>query len=494
LPPFETVMRLPSSFICLFFVFGLEGRLFANPDSLIPNPTEKNNLRFDLSSDGKRFFQVTFLNQTWLRFNESNPGSTLFGKPVDNTIDIGLRRTRIQLYGQITNRTFLYFQFGQNNFNNTYAALPTVSNGAQVYGNRKFAAFFHDALCEFNVFTGKNSDALKIGSGLTIMNGLSRFSQPSISSIVTLDVPVFLQYSVDQIDEFDRRLAVYARGQLGKLDYRFYVSNPFPITSNGSTPAALDTNATFVNFLAIPEGKNPGIHNQLGGYVSWNFFDKENHVTPYMSGTYLGSKKILAIALGGVYQKSATWYRKKNATTMQMDTLFADMLHVGAEVFLDCPVNKEKQSAVQAFAGYYVTNYGPNYLRYNGLMNPATGFNSSTTNYLQKNSFGNAFPMFGTGSVAYFQFAWLFGKSKNPSLAELGQWMPFCSVQYSNYDALQHQKMILFDTGVNWLIKQHQSKISVDFQNRPTYYKDTNGKIIQGARKNCIILQYQIFI
>ena len=40
-------------------------------------------------------------------------------------------------------------------------------------------------------------------------NGLSRFSQPSIGTIVTMDVPVFAQATVDQTDEFSRKLSVY---------------------------------------------------------------------------------------------------------------------------------------------------------------------------------------------------------------------------------------------------------------------------------------------
>ncbi|MGZ3867434.1 MAG: hypothetical protein ACXVC2_13035, partial [Bacteroidia bacterium] len=170
-------------------------------------PKEKSALKFNLNEDGSHFFQATFLNQTWLRWNESNEGTTLFNKYSPTTFDIGLRRTRVQLFGQITDRVFIYFQFGQNNFNNT-AGYPST--------NRKVAAFFHDALCEYKLTKGNQ---LKIGSGLTVLNGLSRFAQPSVGTIMTLDVPVFAQYSVDQIDQFDRRLAVYARGQLGKLDY-----------------------------------------------------------------------------------------------------------------------------------------------------------------------------------------------------------------------------------------------------------------------------------
>ncbi len=449
-----------------------------------PAPKEKSALKFNLNEDGSRFFQVTFLNQTWLRFNESNEGTMLFGKSAPNTFDIGLRRTRIQMFGQITEHAFLYMQFGQNNFNNTYA----YSNS----GNRKFAAFFHDAVCEYKVGKGNH---LKLGGGLTVTTGVSRFSQPSIGTIMTLDVPVFLQYGVDQNDQFDRKLAVYARGQVGKLDYRMFIANPFPINSNGSAPPAIGKNAVFVNPLVFPangsNSKNPGINNQYGGYFAWNFFDNENHTTPYMTGTYLGTKKIWNIAIGGTYQKAATWYLKQDtAGGPYVDTTFADMMHLGIETFLDMPLNKDKGTMISAFAGYYSTNYGYNYLRYNGLMNPATG--TSATNLVSGSAFGNAIPMFGTGQVAYAQIGYLLPKKL---LGDgHGQLMPFASAQYANYQALQNKTMLMFDLGFNWLIKGHTAKLSMDYQNRPTFRLDANGDVQAGSRKSCLIIQYQINI
>lgn len=442
---------------------------------------EKNALKFNINEDGSHFFQVTFLNQTWVRYNQSNDSTTQFNKYAPTTTDIGLRRTRIQLFGQINDRTFIYFQFGQNNFNSAY----------NYTSNRKLAAFFHDALCEFKV-TKKNQ--LKIGGGLTVLNGLSRFSQPSVGTIMTLDVPVFLQYSVDQIDQFDRRLAVYARGQLGKLDYRFYTSNPFPISSNGAITPPIGKNATFVNTAAFNTNtvnpKNPGINNQFGGYVAYNFFENEGHTTPYMTGTYLGAKKVWNIAIGGVYQKNATWFLAQNATTNAFtDTTLANMIHFSIESFLDLPLNKEKGTAISAFGGYYNTNYGYNYLRYNGIMNPATG--GTAKRMVQSNAYGNSIPMFGTGQLAYAQVGFLLPKKllgeKN------GQLMPYASAQYADYGALQHKVMVLFDVGFNWLIKGHNSKISVDYQNRPTYSLDAINDIVVGNRKGSITLQYQIF-
>ena len=458
----------------IFYVFS-GGVISQNSDSIKIAPKEKTALKFNINNDGSHYFQVTFLNQTWIRFNESNDSSTLFNKNAPNTFDIGLRRTRIQMFGQITDRTFIYFQFGQNNFNNTY----------NYTGNRKIAAFFHDALCEFKV-TNKNQ--LKIGGGLTVMNGLSRFSQPSVGTIMTLDLPVFLQYSVDQIDQFDRRLAVYARGQVRKIDYRVYLANPFPVTSNGLTPPNISRNATFVNPISYSGGNGPGIRNQYGGYVAYNFFENETHTTPYMSGTYLGSKKIWNIAAGGVYQANALWYLSPDANGIYKDTSFANMIHFGVETFLDFPVNKDEGSALNAFAGYYNMNYGKNYIRYNGLMNPATG--SIAKHMVQSNAYGNAFPMFGTGQIVYAQLGYLF--PKNLLGEKNGQLMPYASIQYSDLQGLQHKAMIVFDTGLNWLVKGHNSKISINYQNRPTYYLNNINDVIPGKRKSAVTFQYQI--
>ncbi len=436
---------------------------------------EKSALKFNMNADGSHYFQAIFMNQTWLRYNESNDGTTLFSKNAPSTFDIGLRRTRIQMFGQINDRTFIYFQFGQNNFNNAY----------NYTSNRKIAAFFHDAVCEYKL---SKKNQLKVGAGLTIMNGLSRFSQPSVGTIMTLDVPVFLQYSVDQIDQFDRRLAIYARGQLGKLDYRMYMSNPFPINSSGATPPALGKSATFVNVNAFPNGHGPGINNQFGGYFAYNIFENESHNTPYMTGTYLGTKKVWNVAIGGVYQKSATWFLAPDTSGAYKDTTYANMMHFSFETFLDMPLNKEKGTAISAFAGYYNTNYGKNYLRYNGIMNPATA--STATNMVQSNAYGNSFPMFGTGSVVYAQVGLLLPKKL---LGEgHGHLMPFASAQYADYEALQHKPMLLFDAGLNWFIKGHNSKISMNYQNRPTYSVDANSNIKPGARKSCLIVQYQI--
>lgn len=425
---------------------------------------QSKELRWNLSEDGKQYFKVTLLNQTWIRFNESNTGTTVVGESTKQTMDMGLRRTRIQMFGQIAPRTFMYFQFGQNNFN-FLAGYPN--------GNRKIQPFFHDALGEYQVF--KDKEYLKIGAGLTMGNGLSRFTQPSISSILTLDAPVFAQATTDQIDEFGRKLSLYARGQVGKIDYRVLMSDPFPISSNGQTPAPLQQYATFAQ---------KGHHKQYQGYVMYQFLEHESNTTPYMTGTYLGKKSVFNIAAGFITQKNATWTREALST----DTVYHNMNLFAIESFLDKPLNAEKGTAISAYLGYFNYDFGKNYLRYNGIMNPANATTQPITGVSGATQ-GNAFPMFGTGNIVYGQVGYLLPKSL---LGDKGQLQPYASLMHANFERLS-DPMNVFDIGANWLISGHNSKISIDYQNRPNY-KMNGSEIVKDKRRSCIMLQYQVFI
>ena len=422
-------------------------------------------LKIKLNESGTRYFQATFLNQIWVRSNESNPGTTIDGSVQGQSFDIGLRRTRMQLMGQITDRTFLYFQFGQNNFNAQYNSTS----------NRKIAPFFHDALGEYRI---SSANQLKIGGGLSIISGLSRFSQPSIGTITTMDVPVFAQTTVDQIDQFSRKLSIYARGQIGHFDYRVILSDPFPITSNGQTPPAISSVANFAQ---------KGHSLQQQGYLIYQFFDHENHTTPYMTGSYLGSKKIVNVAAGMIFQPNAMW-----AKSAIGDTLYQDMRHFALETFVDIPLNKSRHSALSAYLGYFNTNYGTNYLRYNGVMNPATGTTLTANNSIsgQGPVYGNSYPMFGTGHVVYTQVGYLL-PSKTASMAN--RIMPYGAVTIASYDRLGGNPATTINLGVNYYLQGNKSKLSLDYQSRPSF-ETKNGEVISGQRLSTLTLQFQLFI
>ena len=423
-------------------------------------PKEIEEMRIKLNEDGSHYLKATFLNQVWLRFNDSNPGTLVLNDPTQHTVDIGLRRTRFQLYGQLTDHVFFYFQFGQNNFN-------YLSQNAS---NRKLQAFFHDALGEYRF--KKGSEKLILGGGLTITNGLSRFSQPSVSTIMTMDVPVFAQATVDQTDEFSRKLSVYARGQLGKFDYRVVMSDPFPVTTNGQPLPTLSSNATFAQ---------DGHHKQYQGFFLWNFFDKEAHTTPYMTGTYLGKKKIFNLEAGIISQKNATETSPDAGVTKE----FHPMNLWSVAAFYDAPINTEKGSAFNAYLGFFDLNYGKGYLRYNGIMNLANGLSTGFPSASQ----GNSFPMFGTGQVIYTQVGYLM---KKDLLGEgNGTLMPYASLMSAKYDRLNDQ-MNVYNVGLNWLMKGHSSKLTLDYQLRPTF-EQQGTELVKTSTRGQAVLQYQLF-
>lgn len=433
-------------------------------------------LRYNLNESGSHFFKANFLVQAWLRQTELNDGSKINNKNYDNAFDIGIRRARMVLDGQITDRAYIYFQLGMNNFNAAYNSATTTS--------RKNGQFFiHDAVGDYRLSKGNQ---LKVGGGLTITNGLSRFSQPSITTIMTLDVPVTLQATTDQTDIFSRKLSVYARGQIKKFDYRILLSDPFPVSSNGA--AVSGPKVDVAQFSPI------GNNKQVQGYLMYQFFEHEQNNTPYMQGTYLGKKKVFNIASGAVYQKNASWYSTKGGPrgATGTDTIYNDMFLVSLESYLDMPLNQENGTAISAFLGGYYTDYGKNYLRYNNAMNPATGTTAGNqVTGVSGSTAGNAYPMFGTGKVLYAQLGYLLPKTL---LGESGQLMPYASIQHANYDRLGGHSMDIIDAGVNLFMKGHKAKVSLDYQNRPTYTQSADGTINAGTRKGSVILQFQLFI
>ncbi|REA62425.1 hypothetical protein DSL64_09215 [Dyadobacter luteus] len=432
----------------------------------------KNDIRYNLNNSGSHYVKVTFTNQTWLRLNDNNPGTTVLSNPENQTFDIGLRRTRMQLFGQITDRIFFYTQFGMNNFNKI-SAFPAYNKAGNA-SNRKVAAFFHDALGEYEVYR-KGTSFVRFGGGLTIVNGLSRFSQPSIGTIMTMDVPVFAQATVDQTDIFSRKLAVYSRGQIGKFNYRLGLADPFPVETSGGVPAALGVNSVF----AQKKHKK-----QIDGLLIYNFFDTEDNTTPgYMTGTYLGKRKVLNLEAGFITQKNATW-RREGA-----DTLYSSMNLWSVAAYADMPLNKAKGTAVSGYLGYFSTDYGKGYLRYNNSMNPATGTTQPIAGV--SGTHGNAYPMFGTGSVIYAQAGYKF---KDGLLGSQGTLMPFASLQSADYDRLT-DVMNLYNVGVNWLIKGQNGKLTLNYENRPIYKASTvPNELAKDGRKGAWILQYQISI
>jgi hypothetical protein len=420
---------------------------------------QDKELKIFLNDAQTHYIRGTGLGQIWVRHTNFNPGSTVFGTPKESGFDVGLRRVRYQVFGQLTDKVFIYTQFGINSFGSL--------------SSRKPGLFLHDVTAEYAVIPSK----LTIGAGLHGVNGTVRYASSSVGTILGLDLPFIEEATNDISDQFVRMLGVYAKGQVGQLDYRFSISNPFPIQT------ALNPVPT------LPEGvinqayfspNAPELKYQ--GYVMWQFWDKESNQFPYMVGTYLGKKKVLNIGSGFATQSNAVEYR----ATTQGAKILAPSKQFGVDIFMDRPLDSSKGTALTAYAAYINYDFGPNYIRNGGAINVANGINASGS----ANGPGNNFPLIGTGKVYYVQAGYLMRKDL---LGDSGTLQPYAQLIISDYEKVA-QPFTVYDIGVNWLQAGHRSKLSLDYQSRPILAQGITEKLIKNSaepRKGMLVMQYQ---
>lgn len=428
-----------SSFLLVLFFLASQP---VSSQQRLSNPV----VRFNLNDSATHYLQFNGMAQIWLRHTQMDPGTTIFGSPSDSYSDISLRRLRLSVYGQLTDQVSVFLLFGQNNFN---------------YHSEKFAgAFFHDALVEYKIIGNK----LSAGGGLTAWGGPTRYASPAIGTIMSVDAPLYQQATNGVNDQFLRKLSLYIKGQLGRLDYRLAIAQPFNVegapfvTSEPASPWF-----TFSN--EIPE-------KQFLGYVKYMFLDAEDNRTPYHAGTYLGEKSIFNIGAGFVHQANALWALNPDGTISR-----ESMTLIGADVFLDKPV--ATNANLTAYASVTSTSYGSGFIRYVGVNNAATGGTAETPG-----NYGNGFPMHGNGTVSYFQLGYLFGRD---ILLRNGKLLPFIAVQYGDYDRLS-KAMILYETGFSYLFQgTHRTKLGIMYQNRPVYAETTDALRFDGRRGMTVI-------
>ena len=424
----------------------------------LPSQRFKDGLKIYLNDDSTRYIKATGLAQIWLRYNDNNPGSTIYGTPKKETFDVGLRRVRYQIMSQVNKRVFFYTQVGINSVNSLSV--------------RKTGLFFHDVTAEYAV----HKNYLTIGGGLSGWNGTSRYSSSGVASILGLDLPIVQETTNDVSDQFVRKLGVYAKGKISGFDYRASVSNPFPLQNSLNAVATLPSTGTNVAYFST---KAPELQYQ--GYFMYQFLDKESNQLPYMTGSYLGKKRVLNIGSGFAFQKNAMWYRNPN-----LDTISTPLQQFAVDIFYDSYINKDKQNAITAYASFLNYDFGPNYIRNVGPMNTATG----TSGAASFNGAGNAFPLIGTGSVMYAQVAYLF---KKDLLKSQGTLQPYASAIYAHYQKLK-DPMLVYSVGLNWIMSGQNSKLSLDYESRPIFNADANGELreTKSARRGMLVLQYQV--
>jgi len=401
-----------------------------------------------LNDDHTRYVQFSGYAELWGRYTQLNPGSTINNEQKSGVSDLSLRRIRVKMTFKPTEHLLFVLQAGPTNVNS----------------NAKGNTYF-DLLDAYGEYTFNSKIA--IGAGRSTWRGLSRFSTGPQSTLL-YDLPAYATSNAGTTDTTVRELSLYLKGQLGKLDYRLVLADPY--TSTTSDPK-LDV-ATFSKEAA---------NKHYSGYFKYAFLDAESNATPFNAGTYIGKKQVLSLGAGFDYMHDALWHKDLTDKVIR-----DDMKSFAVDLFYDTPINKENGTSFSAYAMAMHNDYGPNYVRYVGTNNPATGVNTSEASL---NGAGNAMPVIGTGNTYYLQVGGTLPYF-NKEQSDL-QLQPAASVQLSDLDGL-HDKAIVYDAGVSLLFNKMSSRMTLDAQNRPIFNMDAANNAVESGRKWQFVLKYRI--
>ncbi len=430
-------------------------------------------LTLKLNEDGSKYVRFLIWHQFWATLTQNNPGTVdVNGREIATTTDLALRRSRFLAYAQVSPRFLILTHWGINNQSFINGATPPNGpNSTATPSNqgKKPQMFIHDAWTEYQVL----KDKLYLGAGLHYWNGVSRFASHSTLNFMATDAPIFNWYNIETTDQFARQFGFYAKGQIGRLDYRLHLNKPFV---NGPSATKLNTGPNAINVAS--ETWAPG------GYVNYMFFDKENNKLPFFVGSYMGARKVFNFGAGFYSQKDVTASRRiaGGDTTVVRH----DQLCLGVDAFLDMPLNEGRSGAAHAYLVYYNYDFGPGYLRNIGILNEHLNVVADKPDRSWAGG-GNAQPAIGTGTILYGQFGYALPKGKDGT-----QWMPYATVTRKDFERLPQPSM-QFGLGLNYFINAHFAKVTLEYQTRPVYRLDS-GNIERNGSKGQLILQTHIFL
>ena len=386
-------------------------------------------LTVKLNETGSKYIRFISWHQVWAQTNNL---------AVDNAklqITPLMRRSRFLAYAQVSPRFLILTHFGLNNL--TPAGLPALGNQA---GDDAAQMFLHDAWTEFKV---TRSEALYIGGGLHYWKGLTRLASASTLNFMTMDQPRPFSpwHSLGITDLFARHLGVYAKGAIGKMDYRIAVNSPGRNPLAGGASFSGNTPLTYTGVQQPDKQGEPTGNTIVEGYVRYNFLDKESIVLPYNVGSYLGTKKIFAVGAG--------FFAHPNGMYDVLTAEHSNVFHFAADAFLDYPT--AGGDVIHAYGSFTNFDYGANYVS----------------------------RWAGTGTVLYGQFGYM--------LKSL-QLMPYVAVQNANYQGFTDPVLGL-DVGLNYFILGHNAKLTLEYHRLTNDTRDApSGELSQ------VRLQAHIFL
>jgi len=228
--------------------------------------------------------------------------------------DIFLRRARLLVFGNITQRLSFFVETDQ----------PNYGKG----GNFDVAFFIQDAFISYEV-----ASKVWIDVGM-LLPPLTRHVLQGAVSLQAVDYHLDLVRWAPGVGKVWRDLGVQVRGFAGPLGFRAAIMSG----AHGTTR---------------PDGAvvNPDDLPRATAMVRWNFFTREEDL--FFQGIYFASEPRLSVGLGADYQPDAV------ATASGLH----DSLGMAADVFLDVPLPDDQELVFNATLFHYRQ----------GLDNPRSG-------------------------------------------------------------------------------------------------------------------------
>ncbi len=392
-------------------------------------------LQVKLNDDGSKYIRFIMWHQIWATTNN------LSDKEANLQGSFSIRRSRFLAYAQISPKFLILTHFGLNSLNqDNLTALGSDGNAPQL--------FLHGAWGELKI-----NENIYVGGGLHYWKGLTRSANQSTLNFMTLDQsrPFTSWHSLGITDQFARHLGMYVKGAPGKFEYRFAVNTPMrnPLGAGKDYSAAFYVDAgaqsplTYTGASTLDESGHAKGNTIIEGYVKYNLFDKESTKLPYYVGTYMGSKKVLAIGTGFFMHPNGMY----NADTQQ----HSSVRHFAVDAFLDMPVSS---GAVNAYASFQKFDYGENYIS----------------------------RWAGTGTSLYGQLGYYISGTKT---------MPYVAYSSSNFDGAVDPVTSL-NVGMNYFINGHNAKITAEYHHIVKDYREAS--ITPGGLDNLSALRLQLHI
>lgn len=375
------------------------------------SPDYNGGFKVKFDEEGKKYFRIISWAQVQASYSDDVPDDA-------SKMSFNLRRARVLMFAQITDKFLILTHFGLNSLNTNSLSPLGKGNGSQL--------FMHDAWAQYNL--NKNHS---IGAGLHYFNGISRLNNQSTLNMLTMDNNRQSWSTLGLSDQFARHIGLFAKGSFGKLQYRVSINDAITNGLDGRIPE--NGGSAVYGGKQILGSKDAG--KVFAGYFDYNFLDQESNFLPYKVGTYLGGKKVFNVGAGFFLHPNGAVIADSNGNLKGNDvSIFA------LDAFYDSPIG-DKGSAITAYATFQSNDYGRDYL----------------------------FSAYGTGNMFYTHVGYVLNGDVKKT-----RWQPYLSYASNSYDAVDDNRNI-FGVGINSYFSGHNSKLTLEYKNQK--FGDSTGAI-----------------